>query len=43
MTIFNDLKQAYFDLAENEIILPDDIADLIKVEKEKLTFKKNCP
>jgi len=43
MTIFNDLKQAYFDLAENEIILPDDVADLIKVEKEKLTFKKNCP
>lgn len=38
MTIFNDLKQTYFDLADKEASIPDDVAELIKAEKEKSTF-----
>ena len=42
MTIFNDLKQTYFDLADKEVSIPDDVAELIKAEKEKSTLKKTC-
>lgn len=42
MTIFNDLKQTYFDLADKEVTIPDDVAELIRAEKEKSTVKKTC-
>ena len=42
MTIFNDLKQTYFDLADKEVTIPDDVAELIRGEKEKSTLKKTC-
>lgn len=38
MTIFNDLKQTYFDLADKQVSIPNDVAELIRVEKEKSTL-----
>lgn len=39
MTILNDLKQTYFDLAEKQVKIPNDVAELIATEKEKLSTK----
>jgi hypothetical protein len=39
MTILNDLKQTYFDLAEKQVNIPNDVAELIATEKEKLSTK----
>jgi len=43
MTILNDLKQTYFDLANKEVSIPNDVAELIETEKEKSTSKKPAP
>lgn len=39
MTILNDLKQKYFDLADKAVSIPNDAAELIIAEKEKSTLK----
>jgi hypothetical protein len=39
MTILNNLKQNYFDLADKQLNIPIDVAQLIAVEKEKSTMK----
>ncbi|HXH99212.1 MAG TPA: hypothetical protein VNI52_03010 [Sphingobacteriaceae bacterium] len=39
MTILNDLKQKYFDLADKAVSIPNDVAELIIAEKEKSTLK----
>jgi len=39
MTIFNELKQTYFDLADKQPNIPSDVAQLITFEKEKSTMK----
>lgn len=38
MTILNDLKQIYFDLAENQTEIPNDVMELIISEKTKSTI-----
>jgi hypothetical protein len=38
MTILNDLKQVYFDLADKQTEIPSDVAQLIATEKKKSTL-----